>query len=123
MSFNDLWNDKSLPLIMGILIIIVALVMIPLKLYKAKNTNKPVDIVDINETFIQSKRAKILAEGTFPHPTNQLLMVNVILFELDDGTQVELAIENLDEFGTMVKGDCGILRYHGKKFISFERDK
>ena len=48
-------------------------------------------------------------------------MINMVVFELSNGNRLEFAIKNPTTYGIMVEGDCGTLKYQGKKFISFER--
>lgn len=58
---------------------------------------------------------------TTPHPLNQAVMINMVVFELANGSRVELAIKDPNTYGVMVEGDRGTLKYLGKKFVSFER--
>lgn len=71
--------------------------------------------------ILEDRNAKIIARRMTPHPLNQALMVNRVVFELANGSRIELAIKDSDVYGVMVEGDCGTLIYQGKRFIAFDR--
>ena len=50
-----------------------------------------------------------------------VVMINMVVFELANGSRVELAIKDPNTYGIMVEGDRGTLKYQGKKFVGFER--
>ncbi len=86
-----------------------------------KKSNNQIYGEDEYDSNIQEKNAKIIARRSAQHPMSPTVTVNTVVFELSDGSRVELAIKDATAYGIMVEGDCGILKYQGKKFISFDR--
>lgn len=121
MSVNDLLSSEVFIPAMLIVFVVVMLFAIPTGIIKSRKTNNAIygdcDFEEINET----KNAKIVAKRTAPHPLSQTVSVNMVVFEFTDGSRIELAIKDSDVYNIMVVGDCGILKYQGKKFIKFER--
>lgn len=121
MSVNDLLNDDSLLLYMGIIFIIIMIFAIPAGISKGKKTNAEIyGEDDINEV-INERNAKVVAIRTKPHPLSPTVSINTIMFEFSDGNRVELAVKDADIIATTIEGDEGTLSYQGNKFISFER--
>lgn len=122
MSINDLLeSDTFLPTIF-IVFLLVMIVAIPIGLAVGKKTNDTIYGDDEYDTTTEENNAKVLARRTSPHPLNQTIMINMVVFELENGNRVELAIKDPNIYGIMVEGDCGTLKYTGKKFIGFERN-
>ena len=46
---------------------------------------------------------------------------NIVLFELESGKRVELAIKDINTFTLMVEGEEGILSYRGLNYVDFKR--
>ncbi len=70
---------------------------------------------------MEETNTKIIAKRTITHPFNKTVMINMVLFELANGSRIELAIKDSTTYGIMIEGDCGTLKHQGKKFVSFER--
>lgn len=122
MSINGLLNDESflqmLLLIFGIGGVIVFFVVIA----GAKKNDKQIYGGDNDDTELFRDRVRVVARRTSPHPMTPRIMVNMIVFEKENGSRVELAIRDPAVFGTIVEGDKGILSYQGKRFVGFQRD-
>ena len=123
MSINDFLDaDLTMPIIITFIIIAVVMIFaIPAGLNAAKKTNNKIYGDDEYGATKEEKNAKIIARRTTPHPLNQAVMINMVVFELANGSRVELAIKDPNTYGVMVEGDRGTLKYQGKKFVSFER--
>ena len=124
MSINDLLDaDLTMPIILAFIIIgAVMLFAIPAGINAAKKTNNSIYGDDEYEATKEEKNARIIARRTMPHPLNQAVMINMVVFELANGSRVELAIKDPNTYGIMVEGDRGTLKYQEKKFVSFERN-
>ena len=120
MSVNDLMNDDNFLVVLSVGFIIFSIILIS---WIQKSREKADEIYGGNDYGMTtySGHAKVLARRTSPNPLSPTVMVNMIVFEMENGSRVELAIKESAVFGTIVEGDCGILRYQGKRFISFER--
>lgn len=123
MSINDFLDaDLTMPIIITFIIIAVVMIFaIPAGLNAAKKTNNNIYGDDEYGATKEEKNAKIIARRTTPHPLNQAVMINMVVFELANGSRVELAIKDPTTYGIMVEGDHGTLKYQGKKFVGFER--
>lgn len=121
MSINDFFNDSSVPLIMGILFVVIMIIALPIGIANGKKTTNAIYGDDSDQDHPQEKKAKVLAKRTSPHPLNQTIMINMVVFEFENGTRLELALKDQNEYGLLVEGDEGTLRYQGKKYISFNR--
>ena len=123
MSINDLLDaDLTMPIIIAFIIIaIVMIIAIPAGLKAAKKTNNNIYGDDEIGLTQEEKNVKIIARRTTPHPLNQSVMINMVVFEFVNGRRIELAIKDPNIYGVMVEGDYGTLKYYGKKFISFQR--
>ena len=122
MSINDLLDsDVVLPAMMLIFVIAI-IAAVPVGLARSKKMNNSIYGDDEYGLPLVEKNARIITRRTTAHPLNQTTMINAVVFELADGSRVELAIKDSNTYGTMVEGDCGTLRYRGKKFFSFERN-
>ena len=123
MSLEDLFSsDSFLPAVI-VIAFIVLVVAVPIGIAKGKQTN---DQIYGNKTVApvtKQENARIIATQDRPHPLNASVMIHLVVFQFTDGRRIELAIENPAIYGVMMKNDVGTLRYQGKKFISFERDK
>lgn len=122
MSINDLLDSEIL--IPAMLVIFVAMMFfaIPTGLAMSKKTNNNIYGNDEYGATKEEKKAKIVARRTTPHPLNQAVMINMVVFELANGSRIELAIKDPNTYGVMVEGDCGTLKHQGKKFVGFEKD-
>jgi len=123
MSINDLLDDEMLIPTIMVVFIIVLLFAIPIGVAVSRKTNE--NIYGDNEygTAREEKNAKIIARRSVPHPMSPTIRVNMVVFELTNGSRIELAIKDSTAFGVMVEGDFGTLKYQGKKFVSFERGR
>lgn len=121
MSINDLLDSEVLIPATLVVFVVVMIIAIPAGLSMGKKTNNNIYGDDEYGATKEEKNAKIIARRTTPHPFNQAVMINMVVFELSNGSRVELAIKDPNTYGIMVEGDCGILKYQGKKFVSFER--
>lgn len=119
MSLNDLFDMDLLPILA--IFAVICLLLIPVGISRGKKSR--VEIYGDNETgeVREKNNVKIISKKT-ETPVPFIPPVNSITFELDNGSRVELAIKNSDTFNTMYEGDCGTLKYQGKKFISFNRE-
>lgn len=121
MSINDMLDSEATIPVMLMLLVIVAIFAIPVGIAMSKKINN--NIYGDNEygETKEEKNAKIMAIRTARHPLNQGVMINMAIFELENGNRLEFAIKDPTTYGIMVEGDCGTLKYQGKKFVSFER--
>lgn len=121
MSVNDLLDsDIVIPAILVIFVLLM-IIAIPVGLALGKRTNNDIYGDDEDGAANEENNAKIVAKRTTPHPLNQTVMINTVVFELDDGMRIELAIKDSNAYGIMLEGDCGTLKYQGKRFVGFER--
>lgn len=120
MSINDLLATE-IPFPVILIFIVIMMFAISTGIAMGKKVNKDIYGDDEHSATRVEKNVKIVARRTTPHPLNQALMINMVVFELADGNRVELAIKDINAYGIMVEGDCGTLKYQGKKFIDFER--
>lgn len=121
MSINDLLDSEVLIPSMLIIFVVIMVFAIPIGIALGKKTND--DIYGTNDSDLSTEinNAKIIARRTSPHPMNNAIAVNMVVFELETGRRVELAIKDSNTFGIMIEGDRGVLKHQGKKFISFTR--
>lgn len=123
MSINSFLDaDLTMPIIITFIILVVVLIFaLPVGLNVAKKTNNNIYGDDEYEAIKEEKNAKIVAKRTTPHPLSPTVMINMVVFELENGNRIELAIKEPNTYGIMVEGDVGTLKYQGKKFVEFER--
>ena len=121
MSVNDLLDSEILIPMMLVSFVVIMIIFVPIGLSIGKKTNNRIYGDDEYGATKEEKGAKIIARRITPHPMNQAVMINMVVFELANGSRVELAIKDPRIYGVMVEGDCGTLKYQGKKFVSFER--
>ena len=121
MSVNDLLDSEVFIPAMLVIFVVVMIFAIPAGLAMSKKTNNNIYGDDEYGETKEEKNAKIIARRTVPHPLNQAVMINMVVFELANGSRVELAIKDPNTYGVMVEGDRGTLKYQGKKFVDFER--
>lgn len=121
MSINDLLADDTLIPTMLVLFVVIMVIAIPVGISMSKKTNSNIYGDDEIGLTQEEKNVKIIARRTTPHPLNQSVMINMVVFEFVNGRRIELAIKDPNIYGVMVEGDYGTLKYYGKKFISFQR--
>ena len=121
MSVNELLDSEVFIPAMLVIFVVVMIFAIPAGLAMSKKTNNNIYGDDEYGATEEEKNAKIIARRTTPHPLNQAVMINMVVFELANGSRVELAIKDPNTYGIMVEGDRGTLKYQGKKFVGFER--
>lgn len=122
MSINDLLDNEMLLPTMMIFFVIIMLIAVPVGLSMRNKTNKSIYGDDESGETREERNARIIATKRTPHPLNQTVMINMVVFEFTDGNRVELAVKDPTIYGIMVEGDCGTLKYQGKKFLNFERN-
>ena len=123
MSINDLFDsDVFLPMFF-IGIVVVAAVAIPIGIKFGNQINANVYGSYEYGTESEALNAKIISKSTKAHPASPNILVNSVVFELTDGGRLEFAVKDADIYAVMVVGDCGTLKYQGKRFIDFERNK
>lgn len=122
MSINDLLDSEVFIPAMLVIFVVIMIFAVPTGLARGKKTNNNIYGDDEYGATKEEKNAKIIARRSAPHPLNQAVMINMVVFELANGSRVELAIKDPNTYGIMVEGDSGTLKYQGKKFIEFERN-
>lgn len=129
MSINDLLDNEYFLPFLGILFVLIAPLFFAAVLdakmdakKKAKETEAQIYGED-EICEIKDEKAKILVRRSNPHPLNQTVRVNTVVFEISDGNRIELAIKDLNTYNIMIEGDEGFLCYQGKRFIEFRRQK
>ena len=122
MSVNDLLDSEVFIPAMLVIFVVVMIFAIPAGLAMSKKTNNNIYGDDEYGSTKEEKNTKIIARRTTPHPLNQAVMINMVVFEMANGSRVELTIKDPNTYGIMVEGDRGTLKYQGKKFVGFERD-
>lgn len=117
MSINDLLNDDFLPIAILIGLFVGAVIFVPMFIVLFKKGSGMVYGEKETGPVCQEK-AKVLSKRS-----QQVMMAkfNIVLFELESGKRVELAIKDITTFTLMVEGDEGILSYRGLNFIDFKR--
>lgn len=119
MSINDLLDDDMLLPLFFILLFAFWLA----KWYGMKRfDNNIYGDYECGKTM-EDKNTKIIAKRTLTHPFNKNVMINMVLFELANGSRIELAIKDSSAYGIIVEGDCGTLKHQRNKFVGFERDR
>lgn len=122
MSINDLLDSEVFIPAMLVIFVVIMIFAVPTGLARGKKTNNNIYGDDEYGATKEEKNAKIIARRSAPHPLNRAVMINMVVFELANGSRVELAIKDPNTYGIMVEGDSGTLKYQGKKFIEFERN-
>ncbi len=122
MSINDLLDSEVFIPAMLVIFVVIMIFAVPTGLARGRKTNNNIYGDDEYGATKEEKNAKIIARRSAPHPLNQAVMINMVVFELANGSRVELAIKDPNTYGIMVEGDSGTLKYQGKKFIEFERN-
>ncbi len=122
MSINDLMNSDSLIPTMMVIFVIIMIIAIPIGIANGKKANSNIYGYGENTGVLEEKMVKIVARRSMPHPASPTVMINMVVFEMEDGKRVELAIKDAITYGTMIEGDKGVLCYRGKQFIDFRRD-
>ncbi len=120
-SIDDLLKDDSLIPTMLIIFFVIMIIALPVGIAMSKKANNDIYGSDEYDEIKTERNAKIIARRSTPHPMNASVLVNMVVFELENGIRVELAIKDPNTYGIMVEGDCGTLKYQGKRFISFVR--
>ena len=121
MSINDLLDSEVFIPAMLVIFVVIMIFAVPTGLAMGKKTNNNIYGDDEYGATKEEKNAKVIARRTTPHPLNQTVMINMVVFELANGSRIELAIKDPNTYGIMVEGDVGTLKYQGKKFVGFER--
>lgn len=118
MSVNDLMDQD---ITVGLLIMFIVIILaIPAGIAMGKKNNQEIyGDGDYQET--RKMKAKVVSKRVSPHPSNQTVQVNWVVFQFENNERVELAIKDASIFGVMVEGDEGELSYQGKKFLEFRR--
>lgn len=119
MSIDDFTSMDLTPVF--VILVFVMIIALPVGLAMGKKTNNNIYGDDEYRATTEEKNAKIIAKRSAPHPLSPTVIVNMVVFELENGSRVELAIKDSTTYGIMVEGDCGTLKYQGKKFVGFER--
>ncbi len=104
-----------------VIFVLVLIFAVPAGIAMSKKTNNSIYGDNKSGAIKEERNVKIVAKRTTPHPLNQTTVIYMVVFELTNGSRVELAIRDSNTYGTMLVGDHGILRYQGNKFINFER--
>lgn len=120
MSINDLLNDDFLPTALLIGGIITAIIILPMLISRFKKEEKII-YGEGSAEVVCKKSAKVLSKRSEQHPLFKGTCINIVLFELEGGERLELAIRDINAFSLMVEGDEGILSYSGRNFIDFKR--
>ena len=123
MSIDDLTSMDLTPLVVILVVLSILVLPVVLLVVRAmrKKANNNIYGDDEYGVIKEEKNAKIIARRTTPHPMNQAVAINMVVFEFANGGRIELAIKDPNTYGIMVVGDCGTLKYIGKKFVGFER--
>lgn len=121
MSINDLLDSEVMIPAMLVIFVVIMIFAIPAGLAMGKKINNNIYGDDEYGATKEEKNAKIIARRATSHPLNQAVMINMVVFELANGSRIELAIKDPNTYGIMVEGDRGTLKYQGKKFVGFER--
>lgn len=88
----------------------------------ASHVNKIYGESEDNNAPIKTEWATVIQKTVTPSTEIPNLMLNTILFELKDGSRERFAIRDPMKYNEIVEGDCGNLRYQGKKFLNFWRE-
>lgn len=99
---------------MLVLFVVTMIIAIPTRLAMNKDTNNNIYGDDEYGEIKTEKNVKIIARRITPHPLNQAVMINKVVFELANGERIELAIKDPNIYGVMVEDDCGTLKYQGE---------
>ena len=125
MSINDIMDSDLffpvLALVSIIMLISMSISILKFSSKQSKENDKIYGEDDNTAPRIELNNVKIVAKRSTPHPINNTIMVNYIVFESEDGNRLELAIKDPNIYGIIVEGDIGTLTYQGKKFIDFRR--
>ena len=114
MSINDLLDsDIVIPAVMVVLLVIAVPLIIFCFTSAKKRNNIYVD--DESRPLSEEKNAKVIARRSMPHPYNQAVVVNKIVFEFTNGNRVELEIRDSDLFGIIVEGGLRHAEISGKE--------
>lgn len=124
MSINDvvdgIANDPTFITDVFGIILVCILIVIPIGIIMDKKTNK--SLYGDSSGPIQSEHARVIGKRQSPHPLNQKVMVNMIVFEFDSGERREFGIKNASDYAMIAEGDKGTLHYSGNSFIRFIRE-
>ncbi len=123
MSVNDLLDADLTPAIL--IVFFVMIIVIPVGIIIGKSSNDKIFGNTAENQYQETKTAlaKLIAKQTQPHPLSQGAVFYTAIFELEDGSRLNFAIQKPVILNTLVEGDVGTLCYQGKKFIDFVRDK
>ncbi len=121
MSINDLLDSEFLLPSMAIVFLFIVLIGVPIGIASTKKATKEIYGEDSDFSAKEQCFAVLIARRTAAHPLSPAVTVNTAVFEKEDGSRIELAIKDSEQFSLMVEGDKGLLYYQGKRFIDFER--
>lgn len=122
MSINDLL-DTDLTIILGVIFLSLLFFLVVWCANLKKANDRIYGNVDDYGDVTRLHNVKIVAKRQAPHLMDSSIKINMIVFELENGNRIELAIKDSQVFGVMVEGDYGTLSYQGKRFVHFERNK
>lgn len=121
MTINDLLDSESF---FTFLVIVIGICMFfyLFKIYANVTTQKQTNkgIPDDEEYLSIEDNAKIINKRVLPHPLNRSVTVYMVVFGISNENRIALEIKDPNTYNAMVEGDCGLLTYQEKKFISFE---
>lgn len=121
MSINDILNDDSFLPTIFVLFIIIMVIAIPVGISRSKRANQEIYGDGDTTSSTRKRAARIASRRNAPHPLAPTVNLNLIVFEFEDHSRIELAIKDTSIYSTLIEGDQGILTYQGKQFISFKR--
>lgn len=121
MSIDDILKDDTFLPTLVIVIIILGIIFVPIALsLSAKQRNA---IYGDNETgAIEKEKVRIVSKKTTSYNGNQAIQVNIVVFEKEDKSRIDLAIKDFNVFNVMIEEDVGLLTHKGKQFIDFQLD-
>lgn len=125
MSINDLLDADILPpFVIVTLIFILVVIPVSVTLGKKHAAEKEVELYGDSFNLKNEDEiiiaAEVIDKRSVPHPHAPSVSVNYLLFEQRDGVRKEFAIRDINVFGTIIKGDVGILKYYSNHFVSFD---
>lgn len=123
MSLSDIFDSEFFlnAVLLGIAIVFIlffafsGLLFYRIRVEDKRNTGKSIETKSVKVVTITKVNTMLLLLAPF------LTTTTVVLFEFDDGSRQELAL-NANAASTIVEKDKGMLTYQGTKFIKFERN-
>jgi hypothetical protein len=118
--FHDPFGDfmfQAVPIFIGIIfVIVISLIIISIiKGVTQWNNNNHSPIVDVV--------ARVVAKRTAIRGGGETRAYNdyYITFEFNSGDRIEIEVKDVN-FGMLVEGDQGMLKFQGTRFINFTRN-